>query len=82
MPICSSGATEPLAGEIRSPAQSAPSTHGVNHNDATVVEVPGLNHLFQTAGSGAPIEYARIEETISPAALDLITDWVVKRAAH
>jgi hypothetical protein len=46
--------------------------------DATVVELPGLNHLFQTAKTGSPVEYARIEETISPKALDLITDWVVK----
>jgi pimeloyl-ACP methyl ester carboxylesterase len=46
--------------------------------NAEVVELPGLNHLFQTAGTGSPAEYARIEETISPAALNLITDWVVK----
>jgi pimeloyl-ACP methyl ester carboxylesterase len=45
---------------------------------AEVVELPGLNHLFQTADTGGPAEYARIEETISPTALDLITDWVVK----
>nr|MEA2796977.1 uncharacterized protein [Phenylobacterium sp.] len=46
--------------------------------NAEVVELPGLNHLFQTAGTGGPQEYGRIEETISPAALNLITDWVVK----
>lgn len=50
--------------------------------DATVVELPGLNHLFQTAITGAPLEYVRIEETMSPAALDLIVDWVVKHTAH
>jgi uncharacterized protein len=50
--------------------------------DATVVELPGLNHLFQTANTGAPLEYVRIEETMSPAALDLITDWVLKHTAH
>jgi pimeloyl-ACP methyl ester carboxylesterase len=50
--------------------------------DATVVELPGLNHLFQTAITGAPLEYVRIEETMSPAALDLIADWVVKHTAH
>jgi hypothetical protein len=47
--------------------------------DATVVELPGLNHLFQTAEAGAPVEYARIEETMAPAALDTLADWV---AAH
>lgn len=45
--------------------------------DATVVELTGLNHLFQTAGTGAPLEYIRIEETIAPAALDLVVNWVV-----
>jgi hypothetical protein len=45
--------------------------------DATVVELPGLNHLFQTAASGGPSEYARIEETMAPAALDAIANWVV-----
>jgi hypothetical protein len=50
--------------------------------DAKVVELAGLNHLFQTAGTGGPAEYARIEETIAPAALNLIADWVVDHAVH
>jgi pimeloyl-ACP methyl ester carboxylesterase len=44
---------------------------------AKVVELPGLNHLFQTAPTGAPGEYADIEETIAPLALKTIGDWVV-----
>jgi dienelactone hydrolase len=44
--------------------------------DATIVELPGLNHLFQTAPTGAMSEYAEIEETFSPAALSTISDWV------
>jgi pimeloyl-ACP methyl ester carboxylesterase len=47
--------------------------------DATVLELPGLNHLFQTASSGTVSEYGTIEETIAPAALKAIGDWV---AAH
>jgi fermentation-respiration switch protein FrsA (DUF1100 family) len=47
--------------------------------DVTVIELPGLNHLFQTANTGAPGEYADIEETIAPLALRTIGDWV---AAH
>jgi pimeloyl-ACP methyl ester carboxylesterase len=47
-----------------------------NNLDATVVELPGLNHLFQTAQTGAPSEYMGIEETMSPAALKTVTDWV------
>jgi len=42
----------------------------------TVKELPGLNHLFQTAETGSPIEYAKIEETMSPLALDTITNWL------
>jgi len=43
-----------------------------------IEELPGLNHLFQTATTGSPAEYAKIEETISPAALDLIGKWLQK----
>jgi len=45
--------------------------------DVTIVPLPGLNHLFQTAGTGAVGEYADIEETIAPVALKTIGDWVV-----
>ena len=44
--------------------------------NARVVELPGLNHLFQTAGTGAVGEYGRIEETIAPEALKTIGDWL------
>jgi pimeloyl-ACP methyl ester carboxylesterase len=44
----------------------------------TVKELPNLNHLFQTAQTGSLTEYAKIEETISPAALKLIGDWINK----
>jgi fermentation-respiration switch protein FrsA (DUF1100 family) len=42
----------------------------------SVKELPGLNHLFQTAGTGAITEYATIEETIAPSALREIGDWI------
>jgi pimeloyl-ACP methyl ester carboxylesterase len=44
-----------------------------------IVELPGLNHLFQTAKTGSPTEYARIEETIAPAALDKIATWILQQ---
>ncbi len=50
-----------------------------NNPDVTTIEVPGLNHLFQTATTGAPSEYGEIEETFAPAALDEISNWIVKR---
>ena len=48
------------------------------NEDYTIKELPGLNHLFQTAETGAPIEYGKIEETISPSALKLIGDWLLE----
>ncbi len=44
---------------------------------AAVIELPGLNHLFQHATTGAPAEYGRIEETLSPAAMDRIARWIL-----
>ncbi len=45
--------------------------------DYTVKELPGLNHLFQTAKTGAPSEYSQISETISPLALKTMGDWIL-----
>jgi pimeloyl-ACP methyl ester carboxylesterase len=42
-----------------------------------VRELAGLNHLFQTAETGAESEYVKIEETMSPAAMDLAVDWIL-----
>lgn len=44
----------------------------------TVIEYPGLNHLFQTATTGTVDEYARIEETFAPQALEDIAEWILK----
>ena len=51
---------------------------GGNQN-FVVQELPGLNHLFQTAQRGSPDEYAKIEETISPLALKVISDWILEQ---
>jgi pimeloyl-ACP methyl ester carboxylesterase len=45
----------------------------------TVVEMPGLNHLFQHSETGAPSEYAKIEETFAPEALKVIGDWILEQ---
>jgi hypothetical protein len=47
----------------------------------TTKELPGLNHLFQTCKTGAVSEYAEIEETIAPAALKVIGDWIDEQLA-
>jgi hypothetical protein len=46
-----------------------------------VRKLSGLNHLFQTAQTGHPREYARIEETVSPEVLKLVGDWILKNAS-
>ncbi|MGQ3053565.1 MAG: alpha/beta hydrolase family protein [Roseateles sp.] len=61
------GATENLAA-IRAATASNPKVD--------TVELPGLNHLFQTAATGAMGEYADIEETFAPAALESISTWL------
>ena len=47
-----------------------------------VKELPGLNHLFQTAQTGLPAEYVKIEETISPEALKIIGDWILEQTKN
>lgn len=42
------------------------------------VEIPGLNHLFQTISKGTVAEYGELEETFSPKALDIIKEWMSK----
>ena len=46
--------------------------------DVTLEVLPGINHLFQTATTGSPAEYATIEETMSPTAMERISAWIVK----
>jgi pimeloyl-ACP methyl ester carboxylesterase len=42
-----------------------------------VDELPGLNHLFQPAKTGAISEYAEIEETMSPGTMEKIAGWIL-----
>jgi fermentation-respiration switch protein FrsA (DUF1100 family) len=44
-----------------------------------VDELPGLNHLFQTAKTGFIAEYSQIEETMSPVALEKMSTWILKQ---
>ena len=43
-----------------------------------IKELPGLNHLFQTCNKCTLQEYAELEETFSPVALQLVGDWMIK----
>jgi len=42
----------------------------------TTIELPNLNHLFQECKTGSPEEYATIEQTFSPTALNEILKWL------
>jgi len=46
------------------------------NRDYTIVKLPKLNHLFQTATTGMPQEYQNIEETFAPVALETISNWI------
>ena len=46
------------------------------NKDYSIKELPGLNHLFQTASTGDISEYGKIKETIAPVALNIISDWI------
>jgi hypothetical protein len=66
------------------PAQSVPVLERLwaAHPDATIHVFPRLNHLFQQAETGLLAEYATIEETFAPAALDMMTAWILERVGR
>lgn len=51
------------------------------NTDYTILTLPNLNHLFQTAETGAISEYAQIEETLSVVALDTVSNWILEHAS-
>ena len=48
--------------------------------DFAAVELPGLNHLFQKCKLCTVAEYATIPETFSPAALEVLGEWLARHA--
>jgi alpha/beta superfamily hydrolase len=47
------------------------------NQQATVQKLEGLNHLFQHATTGSPMEYGTIDETMAPEVLAQIAGWIV-----
>ena len=45
-------------------------------DDCRCEQLSGLNHLFQSASTGSPMEYRLLEETMAPAVLQLVTEWI------
>lgn len=58
------------AAPMRAALEESPS------DDVTVRVIDGLNHLFQPAETGLPNEYAQIETTMAPEALQTVTEWI------
>ncbi|RTQ53468.1 alpha/beta hydrolase [Hymenobacter gummosus] len=66
-----------VAASVNVPAWEKGIRAGGNQ-DVTAQELPGLNHLFQTARTGLSDEYGQLEETFAPAALAVIGDWLAR----
>jgi len=66
---------EQNAPPMRAALRSSPS------DDVTVRVLDGLNHLFQPAETGLPTEYAQIETTMAPRALEAVAAWIRARTA-
>ncbi len=47
-----------------------------------IIEFPKLNHFFQTCETGSILEYGKIEETIAPVVLDILSDWILETTTN
>jgi len=47
------------------------------NKDFKIIELEGLNHAFQECKTGSIKESATIEQTFSPKALDIMTQWIL-----
>lgn len=71
-----------LSGELDHQVPAAldlpPIRAALAHNPRAIIrQLPRLNHLLQTATTGAVSEYIQIEETMSPLALDAVSEWIL-----
>lgn len=68
---------------VVSPKQNLPfidkALKEAGNKDYTIIELPKLNHVFQTCVIGSWDEYEQTEETIAPSALNIMTDWILER---
>jgi pimeloyl-ACP methyl ester carboxylesterase len=64
------------------PSQNLPAIKAAltaaGNKDFLIVEMPGLNHLFQTCRKCTAAEYGMLEETFSPKALEVMGDWLAR----
>lgn len=52
------------------------------HKDYSIIELEGLNHLFQKANTGEMSEYNKIETTIEPEVLNLLSQWIAEKTSN
>ena len=82
IPVLAVNGTKDVQIEVENlPVIGASLTEGGNE-DFLLVQLSGLNYLFQTASTGATSEYAQIEENFAPAALDVIGEWIAAHTTH
>lgn len=64
------------------PSQNLPAIaaalRAAGNTDFETIELPGLNHLFQTCQKCTVGEYGTLEETFSPKALDVMGEWLAR----
>jgi dienelactone hydrolase len=65
-----------VAADVNLPAIEKALKAGGNKNFKTM-KLSELNHLFQHCKTGLVSEYGQIEETFSPEALKIISDWIL-----
>jgi len=66
-----------VSAEINQNAIRKALTKGGN-KDFTVLELEGLNHTFQECKTGSLKESLELEQTISPKAMSVIAEWILK----
>ncbi|MDR2979654.1 MAG: alpha/beta hydrolase [Bacteroidales bacterium] len=72
-----------LNGNLDRQVESKPNLSAIEKNipknsHNRFIELPGLNHLFQTATTGYMNEYGQLEETLSPEVLEIVKEWLEK----
>ena len=50
-----------------------------NNDDVTIITIPGANHLFQEAITGATTEYTTLKRTFAEPFLPTVGNWILER---
>lgn len=73
----------PYEENLKALEKSFLTAHGNNKDSfdkyVTIMKIEGVNHLFQRSETGLPMEYSKIEETISPEVLEKVTTWILEK---